>query len=176
MVCLFRTLEAAMEFGDFIESRRIFIENVPSILGRQIITDENDEIIGEEKCLLINAVNVSLDEAHREVLSRGGVCYPAHIDWSSNGMIAILGDFPPEPHFTAFELNDVSNLESSLDRFPIIKEREMRYVASSDAHYLVDISEKAFYVEIDDEPYSSDRVREQLIDYLLNPSGGNENG
>ena len=176
VVCLFRTLEAAMEFGDFIESRRIFIENEPDIFGRQLIVDENDEIVGEEKCLLINAVNISLDEAHREVLSRDGVCYPAHIDRSSNGMIAMLGDFPPEPHFTAFELNDASSLADSLERFPIISERNLRYVASSDAHYLTDISEKIFSVELDDEPYSSDYVRGQLIDYLLNVTGGNKNG
>ena len=176
VVCLFRTLEAAMEFGDFIESRRMYIENEPEIFGRQLIVDENDEIIGEEKCLLINAVNVSIDEAHREVLLRGGVCYPAHIDRSSNGIIAMLGDFPPEPRFTAFELNDAASLAESLERFPIIKERGLRYVASSDAHYLTDISERSFSVELDDEPYSSDYVRGQLFDYLLNLTGGNKNG
>ena len=43
----------------------------------------------------------------------------------------------------------------------------MTYVASSDAHYLTDIAEEGFAVEIDDEPYSSQRVRDALIDYLL---------
>ena len=177
VVCLFRTLEDAVAFGEFIESRRIFIENDPEIFGRQLIVDENDEIVGEEKYLLINAVNISLEEAYDEVRGRDGVCYPAHIDRSSNGMIAMLGDFPPEPQFTAFELNDIASLEECLEKFPIISKRGLRHVASSDAHYLTDISEKGFAIELDDEPYSSDLVRNKLIDYLLSrTSGGDKNG
>ncbi len=174
-VCLFRSLEDAMDFGEFIESRRIQIKNDPNIFGKQLIMDENDEICGEEVFLLINAVNISLDEAHDEVTGRGGVCYPAHIDRSSNGIIAMLGDFPPEPAFTCFELNDIGSLDDSLERFPIIKERGLIHVASSDAHNLADISEDGFEVELPDEPYSSYKVRNALIDYLLG-KGGVKNG
>ena len=166
-VCLFRTLDAAMDFGDFVESRRVRVKNHPDIFGRQWIVDENDEICGEEEHLLINAVNVSLDEAFAEVLKRGGVCYPAHIDRSANGIISMLGDFPPDPHFTAFELHDVTSLEGCLERFPILTQRGLRHVASSDAHYLTDIAEEGFAVELADEPYSSDRVRDALINHLL---------
>lgn len=176
-VCLFRTLESAMEFGEFIETKRYPIKNKPEIFGRQQITDENDEICGEEEYLLINAVNLSLEETFDEVLKRGGVCYPAHIDRSSNGIISMLGDFPPDPKFTAFELNDVSSLEDCLKRFPIIRERSLVHVVSSDAHYLTDISETGFIIDIDDEPYSSDLVRNSLIDYLLGINkDGDKNG
>ncbi len=175
VVCLFRSLEDAMDFGGFIESRRMQIKNDPDIFGKQLIMDESDEICGEEEFLLINAVNISLDEAHDEVSRRGGVCYPAHIDRNSNGIIAMLGDFPPEPHFTAFELNDIASLEDSLRRFPIIGERGLVHVESSDAHYLTDISEEGFEIELHDEPYSSDKVRNALIDYLLG-GGGEKDG
>lgn len=166
-VCLFRTLEDAMSFGTLIEERRIRIKNDADIFGRQLIVNENDEPCGEEPDLLINAVNLSLDEAYDEVTARGGVCYPAHIDRSSNGIISMLGDFPPEPGFSAFELNDIASLEDSLASFPILKERNLVHVASSDAHYLTDISETGFPIEIADEPYSSQRVRDGLVDYLL---------
>lgn len=176
-VCLFRSLESALEFGDFIESRRMRIKNEPDIFGRQLIIDENDEICGEEPDLLINAVNISLDEAFEEVLGRGGVCFPAHIDRSSNGIIAMLGDFPPEPAFTAFELNDITSLEECRARYSVISERKLVHVASSDAHYLTDISERGFAIQLDDEPYSSDRVRNKLIDYLLGRGkDGDRNG
>jgi hypothetical protein len=79
----------------------------------------------------------------------------------------MLGDFPPEPAFTAFELNDPSSLNDSLARFSVLRERGLVHTVSSDAHYLTDISEEGFAVELDDEPYSSDRVRNCLIDYLL---------
>ena len=166
-VCLFRTLDDAMSFGEFVESRRVKIPNAPEIFGHQWIVDENDELCGEEEDLLINAVDISLEEAFREVLARGGVCYPAHIDRSANGIISMLGDFPPEPAFTAFELNDPSSLNDSLARFSVLRERRLVHTVSSDAHYLSDISEEGFAVELDDEPYSSDRVRNCLIDYLL---------
>lgn len=176
-VCLFRTLEAAMEFGEFVESRRFPIKNNPEIFGRQTVTDENDEMIAEEEYLLINAVNISLDEAFEEVTARGGVCYPAHIDRSSNGIISMLGDFPPEPEFTAFELNDAASLEDCLARFSVLEARKLTHVVSSDAHYLTDISEKGFAVEIEDEPYSSDTVRNRLIDFLLGLNeAGDKNG
>ena len=156
-----------MSFGELIEGRRIRIKNDATIFGKQLIVDENDEVCGEEPDLLINAVNLSLDEAYDEVTARGGVCYPAHIDRSSNGIISMLGDFPPEPGFSAFELNDIASLEDSLARFPILTERSLVHVSSSDAHYLTDISEEGFPIEIADEPYSSQRVRDGLIDYLL---------
>jgi hypothetical protein len=174
VVCLFRTLEEAMDFGEFIEAKRIRIKNNPDVFGRQLVTDENDEVCGEEENLLINAVDISIGEAFSEVLKRKGVCYPAHIDRSSNGIISMLGDFPPEPGFTSYELNDTNSLDECLVRFPIISERGLVHVVSSDAHYLTDISEKGFAIDIDDEPYSSDTVRNRLIDYLLNISKGGE--
>ncbi|MBR4296440.1 MAG: PHP domain-containing protein [Clostridia bacterium] len=166
-VCLFRDLESAMDFGDFVGKRRFLIKNEPEIFGKQLIIDENDEVCGEEENLLINAADISLEDAFFEVLNRGGVCYPAHIDRSSNGIISMLGDFPPDPCFTAFELNDISALEGCLEKFPVLSQRKLVHVVSSDAHYLTDISEEGFTIEIDDEPYSSDAVRNYLIDYLL---------
>ncbi len=170
-VCLFRDLESAMAFGEFVDARRFKIKNQPEIFGEQLIIDENDEVIGQEEFLLLNASYLSLEEAYAEVKARGGVCYPAHIDRSSNGIIAMLGDFPPDPHFTAFELNDIASLERCLNDYPVLHERGLTYVASSDAHYLTDISEHGFEVELNDEPYSSQLVRDRLIDYLLGEKG-----
>ena len=166
-VCLFRDLESAMAFGELVDEQRFKIKNEPEIFGRQCIVDENDEVCGQEEHLLINASYLSLEDAYREVTSRGGVCYPAHIDRSSSGIISMLGDFPPEPPFTAFELNDIASLEDCLEKHPILKKRNLVHVASSDAHYLTDILEPGFAVELQDEPYSSARVRNALIDYLL---------
>ena len=174
MVCLFRTLEDAMDFDKFIESRRIEFPNKPDIFGHQQIMDENDNILGEEPDLLINAADISLEDAFEEVISRGGVAYPAHIDRQSNGIIAVLGTFPPEPHFTAYELNDAESDGEYRERFPMIK--PLSRAVSSDAHYLWDISEAKFSLKLDDEPYSSQKVRDSLIDYLLGKDKGAQNG
>ncbi len=165
VVCLFRELADAMKFDRFVESCRIPFPNSPEIFGNQYIVDENDEICGEEESLLINATTLTLEDAYREVLSRGGVCYPAHIDRPSNGIVEILGTFPEDPHYTAYELNSADSLEEYLTRFPILG--NMPRAISSDAHYLWDISEASFSIMLDDEPYSSSLVRNRLIDYLL---------
>ncbi|MBO5648617.1 MAG: PHP domain-containing protein [Clostridia bacterium] len=166
-VCLFRDLESALDFDRFVETKRMPIRNKPAIFGNQLLIGDNDEVIGEEENLLIYATSLSLDEAHSEVLARGGVCYPAHIDRSSNGIISMLGDFPPEPEFTAFELNRASALDQCLQRHAVLSGRHLVHVAASDAHTLTDISEEGFAIELDDEPYSSRLVTNRLIDYLL---------
>ena len=165
-VCLFGNLESAMEFDKFVDTRRFKIKNDAKIFGHQYIVDENDEVVGEEEYLLINATDISLNEAYNEVTARGGVCFPAHIDRDANGMISMLGDFPPKPLFTAFELNDGMNLYEYRKRFPIIKDRELLVVVSSDAHYLTDIKEDGFLIELDSSGQRGD-VANRLIDHLL---------
>ena len=169
VVCLFRTLDDALSFNDFVDGRRPKIKNKPEIFGNQRIMDAEDGIIGEEENLLINAADISLDEAFREVLSRGGVAYPAHIDRPANGIVETLGVFPDEPAFTAYELNDAASEEEYRHRFPILD--GLVRAGSSDAHYLWNIAEAKFSIPLDDEPYSSALVRERLIDYLLGKGG-----
>ena len=171
VVCLFRDLESAMDFDAYVDTRRLKIKNKPAVFGNQLIVDSEDEIVGEEEHLLINATDITLEEAHRLVTDRSGVCYPAHIDRQSNGMIAMLGDFPPEPRFTAYELNAIDSLADCRAKYPIITARALTHLASSDAHRLTDIAEPGFAMEIEDEPYSSALVRNRLIDRLLGLGG-----
>ena len=163
-VCLFRTLEDALEFGRFVDTKRVMIKNDASVFGNQLIMDENDEIIGEEENILWNATELSLEEAFYEVKKYGGVCYPAHIDRTSNGAVSILGGFPEEPRFSSYELNLAESKAAYQERFPIIK--KLKEVVSSDAHHLWDISDGGFEIELDDEPYSSQKVRDSLITLL----------
>lgn len=164
IVCLFRTLEEAMEFDKIVGENRVLISNNPEIFGHQFIIDENDAIVGEEEHLLINATNLFIEDAYRIVSDLNGVCYPAHIDRTSNGIIAMLGDFPLEPTFTAFEFNDAASADEYFRLYPQIT--KLIHTVSSDAHYLWDIAEAEFKIQIDDEPYSSTLVRNRLIDYL----------
>ncbi len=166
MVCLFPTLEQAMAFDKEIEGRRVLIENRPDIFGDQWILDENDEKIGEEKYLLSNATTVSLEESIPLVKSFGGVCYPAHIDRDANGIIAVLGALPPDLPFTTVELHDGEKETALAGQIP----SGCRVTVGSDAHYLWDIRDKDRFVELEDEPYSSQLVRERLIAWL----GGEE--
>ena len=164
VICLFPDLDSAMRFDAIVEERLIKVKNKAEIFGNQFIMDENDEKIGEVDNLLINATTIDLEEAFYTVRSLGGVCYPAHIDRESGGLVAILGDFPEEPTYTAFELNLKASLEEYKARCPVIDGK--RFVVSSDAHNLWSISEAENSLAIDDEPYNSAKVRSELIKLL----------
>ena len=164
LLCLFPTLEVALQFDKLVEQRLIKVKNKPAIFGNQWIMDENDEIKGETEHLLINATTLDTESAFDLVSSLGGACYPAHIDRESGGMIAILGDVPADVNFGSFELNSKNSYTEYTERFPHLLEKN--YVVSSDAHNLWSISEAENFLMIDDDPYSSARVASELIKYL----------
>ncbi len=163
LVCLFERLEDAMLFDGEIDSRRIKIENRKDIFGNQTVCDEDDNPAYEEPFLLSNATTVSLDEAPGLVEKYGGVCYPAHIDRESNGIIAVLGTLPEKPHFNCVEIRDSDKVEELRERFSL---HYRTIILSSDAHYLQDVRDKENYFLLEDEPYSSARVRAELFKML----------
>lgn len=164
IVCLFEELDAAMEFDAFVEKHRTLIPNRPDIFGQQHITDENDEIIGEDKYLLPNATDITVDAAYDTVKAHGGIAYPAHVDRDANGLIATLGDFPQYMSFTAAEFYGSDKIADYEEKYPALKNKLK--IVSSDAHYLWNIKEKKEYFEIDDEPYSGALVRKKLFEIL----------
>lgn len=163
IVCLFETLESAMAFGARIKTLHIPIKNRPDIFGFQQILDGQDNVIGEEKNLLINATLVSVEEVPKLVSEFGGICYPAHIDRQSNGIISVLGTFPATPHFNCVEFHDGSKVTEYAQKYGL---QDKKIIVSSDAHQLTDIRDKENYFDLDDEPYSSALVRQRLFEIL----------
>ena len=162
VVCLFASLEDAMRFGEYVSSHRILVENRPDIFGEQLILDENDEKIDEEKYLLPNATDISIEDIYPIVMSFGGVCYPAHIDRHSNSIMAILGTFPEHLPFGCFEIRDARNIEYYVENYALGNKIP---IVSSDAHYLSDIRDGENYFEFDDGA-NENQVREALIKLL----------
>ena len=112
LVCLFPTLEAAEAFDAAYQQYRVLYKNRPDIFGEQPILDENDEKIGEEENLLLNASTLSIDDAYALLAEYGAVVFPAHIDRDENGIIAALGWLPETPHFACVEFRDNANIEN----------------------------------------------------------------
>lgn len=162
-VCLFETLEAAMEFDQMLQSHRMLIPNRTDIFGNQLILDGDDHLISEEAHFLSNATDIMLDDAPKLVEAYGGICYPAHIDRQANGIISVLGTFPATPHFNLVEINRREKIAEYVKQYSL---EDKKVIISSDAHYLTDIRDKENYIELDDEPYSSTLVRSNLFKYL----------
>ncbi len=164
VVCLFETLEAAMAFGEVVDTHRFRIPNRVDIFGDQIIMNAEDEPVGLEPDMLPNATDLSLEAVPALVERFGGVSFPAHIDREANGIIATLGTFPESPHFALAELHDLEKGKDYRDLYPILRDKTL--LCGSDAHYLWDIRDAEAYFDLEDEPYSGDRVRHELFRHL----------
>ena len=162
---LFETLEDALAFNDEVDTRRIRIKNREDIFGEQLLLDENDNVVGHEEDLLINATTISLDEAPLLAEKYGGICYPAHIDRPANGAIEILGDFPHYVGFHLAELHDRSNRDEYVRTYGL---EGIRLLFSSDAHYLDQLREgdENDWLELDDDLDSEELVRKNVFEVL----------
>ena len=165
VVCLFETLEEALRFNDEVDTRRVRIRNREEIFGEQLILDDEDNVIGREEDLLINATTISLDEVPDIVHKYRGICYPAHIDRSANGAIEILDAFPHYAGFRLAELHDRANAEAYIRDYGL---EHVQLLFSSDAHYLNQLRDGAEndWIEIDDKPFSEELIRKRLFELL----------
>jgi len=168
IICLFEQIEDALRFNDAVDAHRIRIANRVDIFGDQLLTDENDEVIGTEPDLLSNATDLMLDDVPPLVEQYNGICYPAHVDREANGILSTLGSFPEFPQFSIAEFHDAEKIELYAKMHPQIN--QMKRVVSSDAHYLWDIRDKEHYFELADDPYSSELVRSRLFQALKGES------
>ena len=162
MVCLFESLEKAMEFDEFVSTRRMIIPNRVDIFGQQIICDSEDNVIGNEEYLLSVATDISVDEAIETAEKFGGICYPAHIDRESNGMVAILGTVPEDLDFSCVEIRDSEKADEYKEKFRL---HNKHIIFSSDAHYLHLISEKLNSISLE-EITNPERTGEHIIKFL----------
>ena len=142
MVSLFPTVEAAEEMEKILRSRSTPIPNRPEIFGNQYYMDAEDEIIGEEPNLLVTASGLDIYQAVEEVTKLGGVIYPAHIDRTSYSVLSNLGFLPPDLNVGAVEITAKAR-ESMQEEY-----RNFEIVTSSDAHYLGDIAERSYNLDV----------------------------
>ena len=165
VVCLFEELDDAMAFGEFVQTKRVLIKNRVEIFGEQTVLDGEDNPIGTEEYFLPNATEISIEDVSEHVRKYRGICYPAHIDRDSNGIIAILGTIPENSDFRLFELRDSEHRAEYAEKYGL---SESQFIISSDAHYLTNMRDKENYFDIEDEPYSSAHVRKELFKILRN--------
>jgi PHP family Zn ribbon phosphoesterase len=122
VVCLFPDCGAAELFSGYVSERLPDIPNRPDLFGRQVYIRNDDEPIGEEPRLLINAADIGVYEIAGLVEGYGGIAFPAHIDRDAFSLLAVLGMWDDALGFTLTErAADGVNLP---------------YVISSDAHRL----------------------------------------
>ena len=132
VICLFPDLDRAEAFGEYVRSRLSPMKNRPEFFGRQLVMDEEGNILIEEDALLIGSTNIPICEVCGLVSGFGGVAYPAHIDHEAFSLLSNLGLWMPEAGFTAAELS-LSCPEGFTNR-PDLK--GVRFLSGCDAHCL----------------------------------------
>ncbi len=146
LVCLFPNLETAQSFETQIQASLLPIKNRPDIFGKQMLFNEDDECIGFEDRLLLQACAYSCDQIAADVLNLGGVCIPAHIDRDANSMLATLGAIPHEFPARWLEVSKNADLKKFADQNPDLQTYQI--LVSSDAHQLLSIEEPGWPIEL----------------------------
>jgi len=134
VVCLFETLEGAMEFDSYIYNNMPHIPNKAEIFGEQRLMNEEDELLGLEENLLLVSSFVGANEAAALAAEYGGVAFPAHVNRDSYSVIASLGSIPAEAGFTTAEVTRDCDLDKLKQQNPELN--GMRILRDSDSHYL----------------------------------------
>ena len=163
VVCLFERMDDALRFGEEIDRRRLPIRNRPDIFGDQLILDGEDNLIGKEENLLSVATDVSVEQVSLLVREYGGICYPAHIDRESGGIIAVLGTLPEDLGFKTVEFRDAANIKDYSERYNL---SGMNVVTNSDAHFLTGIRDKEAYFDLPDGLLGPEEIRAELFKLL----------
>lgn len=134
VVCLFETLDGAMQFDRYVYDHMPHIKNKPEIFGEQLILNENDELIGVEENLLLVSSFLSVNELPALTAEFGGVAVPAHLNRDSYSVLSALGALPVDVDFPTIELSADCDREAFLAAHPELATH--RILRSSDAHYL----------------------------------------
>lgn len=168
VVCLFPTVEAALDFGRWVEEHSPKIPNRPEIFGEQAVLDAEDQPIGKVEQLLIAAADIGVYEVLPLVRSYGGTAFPAHVDKDSYSITASLGSIPSEIGFPTVELSPRADREKMLTLYPELA--GMRLLQDSDAHYLENMPDPGPMLELEENTPAC------LIALLDSPKAEGESG
>lgn len=147
ILCLFKKIEGAEKFAEIVYNSLPDIKNNEEVFGRQLVYNADDEVVGKEDKLLLSSTALSVNDVFILVRGLGGICIPAHVDRPGFSIIANLGFIPPNLKVKTIELSKKSAAEAVFKKYPFLS--KFNHIISSDAHYLQDISEREFFIELD---------------------------
>lgn len=111
LLCYFADVDTALRFGDALYGALPAFPYDPAVWGRQLVTDENEEITGEVEKLLTGAVTLTLSETAQLCRSMGGIPVPAHADADSYSLFSVLGGWPMDVDFDLYEVKSPERAE-----------------------------------------------------------------
>ena len=113
------------------------LENDPEYFGDQLIVDEEENILREEKKLLSNSLELSVEELFELVKKFGGYAIPSHVERDRFGLLTNLYKIPASLKECVFEVSYNASLNELFKFYPFL--RKFPLISNSDAHYLSDM-------------------------------------
>lgn len=149
MICLFPSINKALEMQEIVYKNLPNLKNRVDIFGNQLIYNSEDKVIDENERMLITATSLSIDKILDLSYNFDGIAYPAHIDRNSYSIISNLGLIPKDLNIKAVEFSKYVVPKDMVFEYKYL-ERYMS-IQSSDAHYLEDIMERLNFIELPDK-------------------------
>ena len=147
-LCFFPSFVELEKFQQYIDKYMPEIPNRPGLFGDQVQINEKEEIIYEEKFLLLAALDQSIEEVVSEVHRLNGIFIPAHINRKLYGLCTQLGFVPPWLDYDALEI---------LPSMPIPKllPENVLLLQNSDAHHPDEMGQRTNQLDIDDVSFAT---------------------
>ncbi|MBS1111912.1 MAG: putative metal-dependent phosphoesterase, family [Nitrospirae bacterium] len=147
ILALFDDIENALKLQEIVYKNFMSERDYDGKLGEQVVVNENDEVVGFNKRLLISATSLTTQSIVHIIHSLGGLSIASHIDREGFGIISKLGFIPEDLKFDALEISPNTGKEKAEDLFRDYK--TYQWVSSSDAHYIEDIGRKttSFFIK-----------------------------
>jgi PHP family Zn ribbon phosphoesterase len=140
IIALFESPDGARALQDIVHGNLPSGENDERMYGHQIIVNEDNEVMGFNRRLLIAATSLTAHALLDSIKSLGGISIASHVDREAFSVLSQLGFIPEDLCFDALEFsprtgrNEAETAFQGLKRFP--------WVSFSDAHYVNDIGKR----------------------------------
>lgn len=138
LLCYFPDVETALDFSERLYRALPAFPYDPAIWGRQLVMDENDQVLDQVPKLLTGALDLSLAQTAALCRSLGGIPVPAHADADSYSLFSVLGGWPMDTDFDLLEVRDPEHTAKLVRCGFFPAEKPMFF--SSDAHRMEDVA------------------------------------
>jgi PHP family Zn ribbon phosphoesterase len=115
----------------------------------QVLVNEQDEVLGFERRMLLGATSKTLEELVNEIRTCGGLAIASHVDREAFSVMSQFGFVPGDVIFEGFEVLEASRAQQGTVLHP-----DVPWVSNSDAHRLADIGLRATVLEAESPEFS----------------------
>jgi len=137
LVCLFDYLTQLEQWQSQVLGALPPGDNPGEIFGPQLLVNQEGQVTGEVKQLLLNPLKFSVSEVVERVKDLGGLVIPAHLDRPGHSLVFRMG-LEAARLFPAVEISN--RMEPAIAREIYGLDPSQAVLVSSDAHFLADLT------------------------------------